>query len=143
MKKEPPKSVEHMFDDIDISLSNRALVRGIYYQHLEHWLKYFRLDQFLFLESDRFSTEPWAVMEEVEDFLGLEHELIQSRFEFNATKGFYCFHRLNKKKPSCLSEHKGRAHPVLPKELEVELKEFYQPWNKKFEELLGKKFNWE
>ena len=124
-------------------MSNRALTRGIYYQHLERWLKLFRLDQFLFLESDRFSTEPWAIMEEVEDFLGLERELTRSRFEFNKTKGFYCFHRVGKKRPSCLSEHKGRHHPVLPKHLEVKLKEFYRPWNKKFEELLGRKFDWD
>ena len=42
------------------------------------------------------SCSPWEELRLVEDFLGLDNELTQERFQFNATKGFYCMKQVDR-----------------------------------------------
>lgn len=63
---------------------------GVYAKHLERWLNYFPLSQFLFVSGERLITEPAAEMTRVQDFLGLKRLISDKHFYFNATKGFPC-----------------------------------------------------
>ena len=51
-----------------------------YHRQLDLWLPHFHLSQMHFVDSEDLAREPWVVMEKLERFLGLEHELIKDRY---------------------------------------------------------------
>ena len=74
----------------------------------------FPASQILVVDGDRLVYDPFPEVRRVEDFLGLEHEITQDHFVFNATKGFYCIKSPGSGDDKCLNETKGRRHPKVP-----------------------------
>ena len=133
---------EHLFDGTLVAKENRAVKCGMYAVHLKRWLEVFPLSQILIVESERFVAEPWAELQRAEQFLGLQHELTEEHFVYNATKGFYCYREGEGAREQCLTRAKGREHPRLPLDLEMELKDFYASYNREFAALTGQTFSW-
>merc|ERR1711953_1581731 len=63
---------------------------GLYARHLNRWYEHFPRDQIHVVNGDRLIKTPWREVAAVEKFLGLEAEVTQENFYFNATKGFHC-----------------------------------------------------
>jgi hypothetical protein len=100
-----------------VHFSYRA--RGVYADQLEAYEKWFRSEQMLVLESERFYRATQNVYDEVTDFLGLERW---------APEHF---------KPRNAGSYTRRAIP-----LEGELGEYYLPHNERLFERLGTSFAW-
>ena len=116
--------------------------QGMYEHHLQRWLQTFPLNQFHFVDSNKLVHQPWAVMEDVEQFLGLEPNVTREDFQFVEEKGFYCPRNRVTGEPECLSKGKGWPHPEMPGDLRAQLLAFYEPLNKRFFQLIGQDFNW-
>ncbi|XP_035258953.1 heparan sulfate glucosamine 3-O-sulfotransferase 6 [Anguilla anguilla] len=127
---------------IDTSWS--AVRIGIYAKHLENWLQYFPLSGLLFVSGERLVTDPAGEMGRVQDFLGLKRVVTDKHFYFNQTKGFPCLKKPEgSSRPRCLGKSKGRAHPHIPPEVLLRLRDFYRPFNLKFYQMTGHNFGWD
>ncbi|KAK1802889.1 hypothetical protein P4O66_021425 [Electrophorus voltai] len=117
---------------------------GIYAKHLENWLRFFPLSRLLFVSGERLVTDPAGEMGHVQDFLGLKRVVTNKHFYFNQTKGFPCLKKPEGgSRPRCLGKSKGRAHPHIPAEVLLRLRDFYRPFNLKFYQMTGQDFGWE
>ncbi|XP_070555526.1 heparan sulfate glucosamine 3-O-sulfotransferase 1-like [Ptychodera flava] len=140
-RKKPHESFEELvLDGSRINTKYKAVRTSMYSKHLVRWYSRFPKQQIHIVDGDKLIRDPVPQLQEVEDFLGLEHKISYSNFYFNETRGFYCMkdERTNK----CLSDSKGRKHPDVEPRVMQKLQEFYQPFNEKFEEMTGKKFDW-
>ncbi|XP_017758854.1 PREDICTED: heparan sulfate glucosamine 3-O-sulfotransferase 6 [Eufriesea mexicana] len=116
---------------------------GIYAWHLERWLQYFSLSQFLFVSGERLIMDPVAEITRVQDFLGLKRVICEKHFYFNATKGFPCLLKSEERPtPHCLGKNKGRSHPYIDPVAIQRLRDFYRPFNQRFYQLTGMDFGW-
>ncbi|XP_078691434.1 heparan sulfate glucosamine 3-O-sulfotransferase 6-like [Branchiostoma floridae x Branchiostoma belcheri] len=126
---------------VDTSWS--AIRIGVYAKHLERWLQYFPLSQFMFVSGEELISNPGKEMGLVQNFLGIKKVVSEKHFYFNQTKGFPC---LKKKEgsssPHCLGRTKGRAHPDIEPNVIQRLRDFYRPFNMKFYQMTGRNFNW-
>jgi hypothetical protein len=48
------------------------LARGLYFRQISRWLEYFPLKQFLFIQSEKFYSDPLAALKKVYGFLGID-----------------------------------------------------------------------
>jgi hypothetical protein len=95
------------------------LERGKYFKQINRWLKYFDYDQFLFLKSEDFFTDPLITMNLIYDFLQIEH--------------------IN---PTNLSIQ-NQGHSVqLDQETKEKLVQFFHDDSVKLSKLTGINFNW-
>ncbi|XP_057716509.1 heparan sulfate glucosamine 3-O-sulfotransferase 6-like [Corythoichthys intestinalis] len=127
---------------VDTSWS--AVRIGLYARHLENWLRYFPLSQFLFVCGERLVSDPAGEMGRVQDFLGLKRAVSEKHFYFNRTKGFPCLKKPEGSgRPRCLGKSKGRPHPRIPQEVLQKLRDFYKPYNRRFYQMSGRDFGWD
>lgn len=104
-------------------LRQRCLQPGFYANHLERWLNFFSIDQFIFIDARDLREDPVKVMNAVVKELHLPSFDYSQILKFNAQKGFFCWKFENKGK--CLGAGKGRNYPPMPNELKLLLnKEF-------------------
>lgn len=91
------------------------LGRGLFEVQLRQWFRYFERSQFLILKSQDLDSNREATMKKVYDFLGVPY------------------------RPLVLSEkvHVRNYTKPMPSELEARLYDFYRPYNKRLERLLG------
>lgn len=116
---------------------------GVYARHLERWLHYFPLSQFIFISGERLIVDPAAEIGRVQDFLGLKRVVNEKHFYFNSTKGFPCLFKSEaKSSPHCLGKTKGRNHPTIDTAAIERLRDFYRPFNEKFYQMTGIHFGW-
>ncbi|KAL4216340.1 hypothetical protein ACF0H5_024067 [Mactra antiquata] len=135
------------FEDYVMS-NNRTEVRrdkkmiqfSNYPRYMKFWVKYFDLEQILFIDGDRFVTNPSEELKKVEQFLGIGNYFTPERFVFNETKGKYCI--LENGEPSCMAKKKGRPHPTIDPEVRQKLQQFFKPLNKQFFKIINRTFDW-
>ena len=131
--------IDHVTGRRVVDSSWGAIKIGLYDRHLDRWLRYFRTDQFHFVNGEQLVRDPAGEVGRVQDFLGLRRVIGPDHFYFNATKGFPC---LRTRRPRCLGKDKGRRHPVVdPEALEL-LRQFYRPHNERFFAMTGVNFRW-
>ncbi|MED6242648.1 Bifunctional heparan sulfate N-deacetylase/N-sulfotransferase 3, partial [Ataeniobius toweri] len=53
------------------SLQSRCLIPGLYATHLERWLMYYPANQVMIIDGHQLRSDPTAVMDEVQKFLGV------------------------------------------------------------------------
>ncbi|XP_072163256.1 heparan sulfate glucosamine 3-O-sulfotransferase 1-like [Diadema setosum] len=127
--------------DGSIVRNNWVINGGIYGKYFQKWLADFPLRRFLVIDGDQLQANPVPILQEVETFLGLPKYFDESSVYFDNEKGFYCRTHEDPEK-RCLGQAKGRPHPVVSKQVENRVREFYRPRNAVFERMVGKKFNW-
>ena len=93
------------------------------------------------MDGDQFVYDPLIELQKIETFLGLPHLISRDNFIYNTTKGFYCI-RQEDNSGRCLNKNKGRKHPDINDLVIRKLRKFYQPYNKYFYKIAGKKFAW-
>jgi hypothetical protein len=96
------------------------LSRGIYWQQLQHWFRFFPKDQFLILNSESYFQEPLSMYWKITRFLELPDYTLKK------------FKKVNQ----------GEYTSNLSKETRDYLNAFYKPHNEKLYECLGTSFRW-
>jgi hypothetical protein len=95
------------------------LSRGKYIEQIEIWLKWFDLKDLLVCESETFFNNPESGLNTVHSFLGIKHIF-----------------------PNDLTPRNMVNYSPLTPQLREELDAFYEPYNQRLEQLLGRKLNW-
>ncbi|GAU98741.1 hypothetical protein RvY_09849 [Ramazzottius varieornatus] len=120
-----------------------ALRIGLYSQHLDKWLKYFPLEQMLFVSGEELIHNPVGQMDKVQEFLGLTKLVGPQHFFFDSKKGFPCLKRPDAQmRPRCLGKSKGRQHPHIAPDVIAQLRDFYKKFNQRLYSIVGKDFHW-
>lgn len=96
--------------------------RGIYLNKIQHWMKFYPKDRFLILRSEDFFENPQQIYQRTLDFLNLPR------------------HELREYKTMGKIEYKQEK--MLPKTRDM-LIEYFKPFNKKLEEFLDTKLDWD
>ena len=135
-----------LYENGSISESNQNiwLQHGIYIKHIKNWLKYFPIEQFLFLDGGNLILNPYDEVKKLEKFLNLRDYIQKDHFVYDDSKGFYCMNKTVKSIITihCLGEHKGRMHPFISQSIKDKLKDFYRPFDKELFELINQKPFW-
>ena len=111
-----------------------------YAKHISKWLEYFPLEQFCFVDGDLLVENPYLVLEELENCLGVPKHYKEENFVFNKMKGFYCYRENNIVK--CLGKSKGRTHPNIRVDTKAYLINHFRPHDIHLNQLTGKRFTW-
>uniref|UniRef100_A0A0B6ZRV2 Sulfotransferase domain-containing protein n=1 Tax=Arion vulgaris TaxID=1028688 RepID=A0A0B6ZRV2_9EUPU len=114
---------------------------GDYNPHFEHLLTVFPRNQLLILDGDKLVVDPLSQVRLIEDFLGLAHEVTDKSIYFDDQKGFYCMHTKSNE-TKCLGKSKGRKHIEIEPEFKAKIIEFFKPYNERFFNLVGQRFDW-
>ncbi|XP_016084380.1 heparan sulfate glucosamine 3-O-sulfotransferase 5 isoform X1 [Sinocyclocheilus grahami] len=125
----------------EVNTKYKAVRTSIYTKYLEHWLKFFPIEQFHIVDGDHLITDPLPELKLVEQFLNLPSRISQYNLYFNATRGFFCLH-FNFMFSKCLAGSKGRIHPDVNLSIKEKLQRFFHPFNQKFYQITGRTFNW-
>ena len=98
----------------------KPMTNSLYDVHISKWLKYFKIENFLFVNGDVFRANPLHEvsfpligldtidlfqLRRVEEFLGLERSITPSQLVFDYNKGFFCFRKTTRIR--CLGQSKG------------------------------------
>jgi hypothetical protein len=126
----------------NIDESSYIVANSHYDQQLGGWLKYFSLSQFHFVKMEELNTDPVHVLHQVEAFLGLPHELDESKMYVDE-EGHYCYidHPLLCGR-YCLDATKHRDHPEVRQEVLDALKEYFMPHMNAFYNIIGRDMGW-
>lgn len=122
-----------------------AVVRnGIYINHLKQWLDYFPIEQFLFINGEQLIRSPEIEINKLEVFLNLTTPVIRKEhFVHDKRKGFACIIKpIDSKQIKCLSEQKGRKHPVIENFILKDLRDFYRPYDEQLFNLIKQEPWW-
>lgn len=95
------------------------LRKSMYYQQLVPWLQLFPRDQILILSAEDYDKKTQDTYNEIFDFVGVE------RYEVKRSE------RVNKGKYSKMNDETRRV-----------LLDYFKPYNEKFFQLIGKRFDW-
>ena len=120
---------------------------GLYVVHLRKWLKYFPISQLHFVSMEQLTTNPAKELQAVEKFLNIEPYIKKEHFYINQTKRFPCLSRFveagrKDRNSGCLSESKGRLHPIIADDIRKLLEDYYRPYNKEFYKEVQRDFGW-
>lgn len=117
----------------DSNLGKRHIDKGIFYDQLERWFSLYPRENFLIVTLEDFSKDPLTEFEKVCKFLGVD---MVGRNAFNSTEAVQ---KILAK--SYLGSPNKRKESLPPKVLE-DMTNFYRPFNRKLEELLGRKLGY-
>ncbi len=137
--------LNHNSDNIfflDSQVEDPMVRSSRYAVYLQHWLKYFKLKQFLIIDTQDMITHPYNVTRQAETFLGLRHAVTEDHFVFDKKKGFYCFKLHPNATSMCMNGSKGRHHQELKPGLVKKLRNYFRPYNRKFYKMTGRNFGW-
>lgn len=95
------------------------LTRGIYVDQVKSWFETFPQEQILLLKSEEFFTNTSLVMGQVHNFLGVAEV-----------------------EPPKLERHKSFPYPKMDKAMRQQLVEYFEPYNHKLYEYIGRDFCW-
>ena len=121
------------------------ITNGLYGVQLRYWLRFFKKDNFVFVDGDKLISEPGDEMVRFQRNLGLDVVVGPKDFKWNKEKGFYCFLK-GKSKSKCLGKGKGRTRGKdalkMSDYAEAKLDEFYKKFNDVFFKLFKKEYDW-
>ncbi|KAL4233144.1 Sulfotransferase domain [Mactra antiquata] len=117
-----------------------------YDQGLERYLKVFRRDRILVIESTEFIKTPTKVMGKIEELLGIGHFDWDKYFILNKEKKFHCIRKIEtvKKTMVCYESNRGRKVPLemIDAEHMESLRNYFKPHNENLFRLIGRRFDW-
>ncbi|CAH1793587.1 unnamed protein product [Owenia fusiformis] len=133
-----------------------VIERGLYVNYIKKYLKYFPLDQMLFLDKANYKQDPFAALRTVESFLNVPHFDFTKVLYFNSIQGVNCvvptpknLEKINKGKnretidsKGCFDETKHRQHPPMSLINRNKLQQFFKFYNTELSKLTGVNFTW-
>ncbi|XP_077989946.1 heparan sulfate glucosamine 3-O-sulfotransferase 1-like [Glandiceps talaboti] len=126
--------------DGQVNMNFKSVKRSVYIDYMKRWFEVFPSDQIHVVDGGQIVTDPAGELQKVEDFLELRNIITRSNFYYNKTRGFYCM--TDGVTRTCLQMSKGRKHPEVDLKVLEQLRNYYRPYNKQFEELIGRQFDW-
>ncbi len=99
---------------------------GKYDKHLNRFLKYFNIDDFLIIDWMDLINKEKKILASIHDFIGVKSHIYSTKI----------------KKKSNFWDNKGTYKSNIDKETKIFLDEYYDKYNKNLQSLLGKKFSW-
>ena len=128
--------------DGTVDSSQYFLNTSMYAHHIKNWLKVFPREQMCYVDGEKFVSDPYQEVHQLEKCIGLRRFFKPTNFVFNPARGFYCFRV--RKFEFCMNKSKGRKHPDIPSEVTEKLKNFFRPWNEQLQTLAGRELtNWD
>ena len=129
------------------ALTVKPLEHSVYYPQLKWWLDNWPRDQLLILRAEDFFDDTAAVMDEVTDFLRLDpfdwSQVVKTKFNVKAPGNDADPNAETKKQKKTKSKIASEAATASRHDLHPEtfaaLAAFYDPLNKRLEDLLGRK----
>jgi len=148
MKNDRALNDEYIMNIYGSAISEYSIItNGLYGLQMRYWMRYFRRDQFIFVDGDKLISEPGDEMVRFQENAGLAVEIGEDDFKYNREKGFYCFIKDEGSKASCLGKGKGRTRGKGALKMsgtsEAKLREFYRQFNGVFFRLFHKEYHWE
>lgn len=108
---------------------HEVVKKGIYWEQLERWFRFFNHKQFLIIRSEDFYRDEKTVILECFKFLGLsKHDFDRKTITYWDPARDYLISKRSYKKPSS--------------DIVKWLRKFYAPHNARLEKLLNRKFGW-
>ncbi|CAI4229723.1 unnamed protein product [Auanema sp. JU1783] len=126
----------------ELNLSYKPIRNSIYHMHLTNWLKFFPINQILFVNGDVFRGNPLSEIRKVENFLQLPASVSIDQLVFNEKKGFFCFLKTPTSSLRCLGSSKGRTHRQIPSNILEVLRKQLIPFNNKFYKQINRIYSW-
>ena len=127
----------------DINETSLPIMTSRYSDYLPMWLKYFNRNQLLILDGDQFIADPYVLMKEVGQFLEVPPFFVERMFRRHPLKPFYCFIYQATRKYTCMtSDQQGKVYEKLSAETRSKLANYFKPYTKKLNELVGSNFSW-
>ena len=127
-----------------VNTEDTSIRHSVYDKQMLKWLQYFKLDQFLIIESSEFEARPADMLKKIEEFLGLGHFITHEMFVFNKEKGFYCIKsNLTLDGMACFGKDRGREHVSVAPSIVSKLKEYFRHKNERFFKIIGRSFDWD
>ena len=105
--------------DMSLEASRLYLWRGLYAQHVQHWLQQFAREQILFIKAEEFFMDPKAVLRDVYRFLDIAEVY-----------------------PNNLRAQEVGEYADLSPKLRGELEDYFAGPNRALADLLGPRFSW-
>lgn len=139
--KVPPIEDHILLKNGDIDTNFEEVNLSSYDIALKNYLKYFKLNQILIIELNEFKSNPHQVLQRVESFLGLQHNISAENFVYNREKQFYCvkYHE----KGYCYGNDRGRVkQPQLAGDIRKKLNIYFRSHNEFFFDIIGKRYDW-
>ena len=142
-------SVERFEDYIIDNVTGEVNVNGtpiiepsLYVEHMLKWYQYFQRKQIYVVDGDLFVYNPVRQLQKVESFLGLKHWITDLDLYYDSNKGFYCM-QVASPDAHCLGANKGQKHPEIDTVVLRKLSDFFRPYNRRLNDLLSRKFEWD
>ena len=126
--------------DEEINTESPYIQRSMYYKHAKRWLEYFKLGNFLFLETDELKHNAVQALKKVEQFLGIKKFDWSRVVYFDKNRGFYCYKKNGEN--ICLGNDKGVRHASIQPSTERKLQQYFRTQNELFFNLINERFNW-
>ena len=126
-----------------------VITNSIYNKGINHYLKVFNKSQIMIINNDDFHSNPYKILYEIENFLGIEHVIDKKYFAFIEDKGFYCVRSVtNSSRVACYDHRRGQKNkynafirPVSNSTIK-RLRKFFKPYNDRFFQEIGQTFDW-
>ncbi|XP_076800793.1 heparan sulfate glucosamine 3-O-sulfotransferase 6-like isoform X2 [Clavelina lepadiformis] len=136
------------------------ITTGLYIYHIQTWKTFYDKSNFLIVDGEEFIRNTGAVIEQIQEFLGIPKLVWKEDFVKHPDTGFYCYRKLTEKHLNssyvetddelrtslkCLGKTKGHtrngAKHASPEAL-GKLSQFYELYNRAFYQETGKTYNW-
>lgn len=124
---------------------DRLVKQSSYDVGLKRYLKYFKRDQILVIESSEFTKDPVSVLRTVEKFLGIASFVSYQYLALNSKKNFYCIRKINTslKTMVCYQSNRGRKQNLEVDDEDKEVfRNYFRPHNENLYRLIGRRFDW-
>ncbi|KAL4235845.1 Sulfotransferase [Mactra antiquata] len=119
--------------------------QSIYDEGIQGYLKFFREDKILIIDSDEFKSNPIKVLKVVEGFLGVKSFISDKHLVLNEEKQFYCIRKMTLKQSMvCYGVNRGRTETnIMFDKADIRaLQNYYRPHSENFFRILGRRFDW-
>ena len=145
-KERLPKRFTTLEQYLEGYMENRDIVkRSIYANYWKPWLSLFPRNQILILNGNILRCNPYSILKQTEEFLGLRNFVRETDFILKNGSPMYCWKvRYEYNSTRCLHDTKlkGRPHPNISQQLMTWMKDYFTPHNQRFFDQIGLKFNW-
>lgn len=114
------------------------LTRGAYAYYVHQYLKWFKREQILILNSNDLKYQPAQVLKQVQQFMGVPLAVDEKNFIMDEESGHFCIIGPEDLEPHCMSSSKNRSKDhEIKKETHIKLSRLYKALKPDLEDLVG------
>ena len=138
--------IDHLliFKNSSLNEGHRIIQSSVYAKNMERWLQLFPKNQILVVNGDDLYTSPLSIAKKVEKFLALPPLANDQTFIKQPGSNLYQWKGYSGRLSPRMYD-KGRKHPETKDKVALLaslLKKYFIPWNERFFQQIGEKFDW-